>query len=153
SGKGGSLRALFFEQDTLYEFNRPILNKQYHRMRDDWPKALEACEYAALKDLGPELQALIQVAAAAIKRKSDLEADKKIFRDVGDRAMLFDNVNNGRRQLWVDLSELVTNQPSLPGNFPDRFYRRDTVEGEIADEEPTVESLEVEIEALLTQVE
>jgi hypothetical protein len=101
-----------------------------------------------LQALAPKLPPLLDVAKAAIARRGAADAARKAFREVGERAKVFDKVNMARRKLWTDLSEIATKTPDLNKNFPDRFFRRETPDSDLVVEEPTVASLNKEIEEL-----
>lgn len=152
------VRKVLFGDKNLSDYSRPILGNQYTQMTQ-WPEALGKSEHPALQALAAEAIPLLEAAAAAIAHKAAAETAKKLFREVGDRAKLFAEANTARKKLYGELSALPHEHPELPSSFADRFFRRDTVENEAAEEEPepapeaTIESVKAEIERLTKLIE
>lgn len=141
------IRTVLFGDKTLAEFNRPTLNTQYTAM-SRWPDALKDSGHPQLAALAPEAPPLVEASALALERKAKAQSAKKIFREVGDHAKLFDEVNLARKKLYFEASSLPHTTPGLPANFADRLFARDVVEDEKEDETPTEATIEQKIETL-----
>lgn len=143
------IRKVLFAGKTLSDFSRPILGNQYTVMTQ-WPTVLAASEYKILQDLAPEGELLLKAGEAAIARKAAADTARRLFREVGERAKLFDDANAARKKLYGELSTLPHKHPGLPSSFAEKFFRRDVVENEVPEDatEPTVESVTLEIDRL-----
>lgn len=146
------LRKLLFAGKNLSDFSRPILGNQYTIMTD-WSDLLAKSEHAGLQGLSAEAEKVIQAAIEALGRKAAADANKKVFREVGERAKLFAAANAARKKLHGELSALALEHPGLPATFADRFFRREPA-AESAEEalEPTMESVQEEIQRLKEQL-
>jgi hypothetical protein len=133
-----------FGSKTLYAFQRHVLSDKLEAMRQ-WIADLQASQYATLKALGSELVPLIAQADKAARGKADAEQALARFRDVGPRKRYIDQVNIARKETHGVLASLPHKHTGLPANFADEFFRHVQVK---RDEEPTVTSVEAEINAL-----
>jgi hypothetical protein len=140
-------RVVLFGGKTLSDFTKPILGAQHAAMQQ-WPAALAASEHKVLSDLAAGTVPLLQAADVASQNKAAAEMAIKLFRETGERAKLFDKVNAARKTLYGELATLPHKHPGLAASFPDKFFRRDTVEVEEEQAPPTIASTQKEIERL-----
>lgn len=141
----------YFQAKPLHVFVRPILGKQLEAMRA-WLPSLSASDSPACKALGLELSPLIQQADAAVQAETKALDDLKRFRDIGERFQFINKVNAALKTVYGTLAAMPHDHLGLPSNFAHDFFMRVRVSGEVEDE-PTVESLEEEIDGLSAELE
>lgn len=126
----------YFGKKNLTEFRRPILAGQLASQKA-WLPSLNASDYPSLAAMAPELDLLIKAADAAVKLKNDARQQNRQFRDVGERKLYIDKLNAFRKSMYGELSKLPYEQPGLPGDFADHFFRADNAETQ----DDTIESV------------
>lgn len=144
----GALYKHFFDGEPLHIFTRPLLGDQLAAMHV-WVSSLTQSEHADLQALGAELPALLEKADAAALAKRDAEQAKRLFKEVGARKKLIDDVNAARKETYGALAKLPHQHPGLPSRFADGFFRRDRVRKE---GEPTIESVSATIASLQDEI-
>jgi hypothetical protein len=137
----------FFGDKNLTDFRRPTLGEQY-RVMTGWLESLEGSEHEALKAMAPELATLLAAADAAVKGKAAAKQQNKRFRDVGERKLFADKLNAVRKEVHGALAKLPHLHPGLPTNFASQFFRRETTDEDVEEQEATLASVTERIAAL-----
>ena len=107
--------------------------------------SLETSQHAALVAMRPELATLVEAGVEAAANRDTLALRYRDFRNVGERARLFSEVNAERKELHGALSKLALSTPGLPSTFANEFFKPGESSGEPED---TIESVSAEILAL-----
>jgi len=151
--RSSKLYTHFLGTKTPSDFSRPVLGPQFADM-GKWGESLSNSDHAALKDLASEHTDLMAKGKAAIGGKQSAESARDRFRDVGERFQFIEEVNAKRKHVHGELSKLPHEKQSLPTNFADQFFRRETRAKDEEDEEPnTFEAIDAAIVALQQQIE
>ena len=138
----------FFGEEPLADFKRPVLARKLTKMAK-WIPALQDA-HPSLQAMGPELIAAVAAGEAAATAKEEAIQARRHFREVGAWRQLTDRHNAVRKEVHGALAKLPHEHPTLPTNFADQFFRRDTSRPEVEEAETlsTEEAVHVHMKAL-----
>jgi hypothetical protein len=136
---------LHYFKVSLHQLARPTLRGQLVTMTGWLTSLADPLCHPTLAAMAPELKKLTDDGAAAQNARDTLVIKIRTFRDVGERAQLFDAVNAERKSTEGALKKLALATPGLATSFSAEFFKP----GE-ADEPPpeTVDSVSSEIDVL-----
>lgn len=140
------LRINLFKGLPLSKFRRPVLGGQL-LAQTGWGKALADSKVPSLIALAPEADPLVKKGEDASKARTDAHQANRQFRDVGARKQFIDKLNGLRRETDGALSKLAHDDPTLPNDYADRFWRTEPA----SEEEETIDDVKAEIAALETR--
>ena len=143
----------FFGEKPLAEFKRPILAGKLKAIAK-WIPALQGA-HPSLQAMGPELIAAVAAGEAAATAKEEATQARRHFREVGAWRQLTDRHNAVRKEVHGALAKLPHEHPTLPTNFADQFFRRDTSRPEVEEAEtlPTEEAVHAHMKDLRAEMD
>lgn len=138
----------FMKNKSLTEAKKPVLGPKLEHVRE-WVEKATNSPHATLQALVPAITAAVTAAEQAETAKKNAAKRLKEFRDIGNRRQLVDRLNGMRKETHGTLSRIALEQPGLPSDFADTFFRKAPKRDDDDGEEPgTLEEAQAQVESL-----
>lgn len=115
-----SLYTAYFSGKNLSDFKRSFSAK-LEAMRG-WIPNLKASEHPSLVDLAKDVEQAVKTADEALAMRAEVKAEKRFFRNTGERKKLIEKTNVVCKSIHGELSKLPHEMPGLPADYADRFF-------------------------------
>lgn len=143
------LYAQFFGNQRPFQVAAGILGPQLETMRG-WVSLLLDSAHDSLKALGTEVDLAVKQADTAVADKKAAENAILVFTTTGERRNVIDDYNALRKITYGELGKLQHQNPDLPNDFADSFFRHESRRN---DDKLSPEQLKQKIDALTAQKE
>jgi hypothetical protein len=124
-----ALYVQFFGQQRPFQVAAGILGPQLETMRG-WVSLLLGSAHDALKALGAEVDQAVKDADAAVAAKKTAENALLVFATTGEGRKVIDDYNALRKSTYGELGKLQHQNPDLPNDFADSFFRHESRRGD-----------------------
>lgn len=145
--RSAPLYVQFFGNRRPFEVAAGVLGPQLETMRA-WIPLLTASPHDSLQSVGAEIAAAVDQADAAVGAKTAADNATLVFQTTGERAKLIHAYNALRKGTYGMLGKMKHQNPELPNDFADSFFRHETRRTE---DRMTPEQLQIKLDALASQ--
>ena len=143
--KNNSVRTLYFKV-APHKLAAPVLGDELTEMKR-WQKLLSKEKLPKVAAGKKQLDALVEDADAALKRRQDAQAENASFRATGDLAQFLAKVRRTRDAVAADLDAMAAKDPTLPRGYGSRFFRHRTTKVSVEEQQARAAKKEAERKA------